>query len=289
MNNQNDIEDLENNKIEYDEPSPDILDDDYLISLHRHLQLIKKERIKAEQDTQLLDGRVKCLKNEQEKTLKKIAVTRKKTEDKELARARVEDKLRAKEEFRRMKELELQQKKEQNQNFKDANRAAILQKQKEMRSKLEEDLLNLREQRKINLETKKLMEIEDQSNKKTQADYIKKQQIDITCSLYFLKQAENTGFKLPSELGTRHQGGEIHKIQLFIAQMVRHLSRHDALRQRLRDRRFSNAGLADKAGIVLLSAAKDLDHAGQLVVTSHHNIQLAVRRTAGEIGTIGIK
>ena len=173
----NDIEDLENNQIDYEEPSPDMLDDDYLISLHRRLQLIKKERIRAEQDTQLLDGRVKCLKNEQEKTLKKIAVTRKKTEDKELARARVEDKIRAKEEFRRMKELELQQKKEQNQNFKDANRAAILQKQKEMRNKLEEDLLNLREQKKINLETKKLMEIEDQSNKKTQADYIKKQQI----------------------------------------------------------------------------------------------------------------
>ena len=31
-------------------------------------------------------------------------------------------------------------------------------------------VMNAKEQKKINLETKKLMEIEDQSNKKTQAD-----------------------------------------------------------------------------------------------------------------------
>ena len=42
---------------------------------------------------------------------------------------------------------------------------------------MEDDIRNLKEQKKNNEELRKYMEVEDLSNKKTQADYIKSQQI----------------------------------------------------------------------------------------------------------------
>ena len=60
----------------------EILDDDYLLQLHKYLQEMKKQRKQAEQDANLLDGRLRCLRDEEQKTLKKIEVTRRKTENK---------------------------------------------------------------------------------------------------------------------------------------------------------------------------------------------------------------
>ena len=60
----------------------EILDDDYLLQLHQYLQQMKKQRKEAEQNTNLLNGRLRCLRDEEKKTLKKIEVTRKKTESK---------------------------------------------------------------------------------------------------------------------------------------------------------------------------------------------------------------
>ena len=71
-----------NNNEDYDEneENNEILDDDYLIQLHRILQDMKNKRKEAERDANILDGRLKCLRGEEEKTLKKIEVTRRKTE-----------------------------------------------------------------------------------------------------------------------------------------------------------------------------------------------------------------
>ena len=64
-----------NNNEEYDEQNMneenEILDDDYLIQLHRILQDMKNKRKEAERDANILDGRLKCLRGEEEKTLKK--------------------------------------------------------------------------------------------------------------------------------------------------------------------------------------------------------------------------
>ena len=43
---------------------------------------MKKQHKQAEQDANLLDGRLRCLRDEEKKTSKKIEVTRKKTENK---------------------------------------------------------------------------------------------------------------------------------------------------------------------------------------------------------------
>ena len=75
---------------------------------------------------------------------------------------------------KKIKDLPVQ---EQNKKAKENNRMAILTKAEERRRQMEEDIRNLKETKKNNEELKKYLEVEDLSNKKTQADYIKSQQI----------------------------------------------------------------------------------------------------------------
>ena len=74
----------------------EILDDDYLLQLHKYLQEMKRQRKEAEQNANLLDGRLRCLRDEEKKTLKKIEVTRKKTENKMNQLQKQEEELRRK-------------------------------------------------------------------------------------------------------------------------------------------------------------------------------------------------
>ena len=91
--NNNNNEDQDNNQEENDE---EILDDDYLLQLHQYLQQMKQQRKQAELDINLLGGRLRALRDEQKKTLKKIEVTRKKTENKMNQLQQQEDQLRKK-------------------------------------------------------------------------------------------------------------------------------------------------------------------------------------------------
>ena len=155
----------------------EILDDDYLLQLHKYLQEMKNQRKQAEQDANLLDGRLRCLRDEEKKTLRKIEVTRKKTENKMNQLQQQEEELRRKMEFRNRKQQELERLRQQNKQQKENNRMAIMMKAEERRRQMEEDIRNLREQKKNNEELRKYIEVEELSNKKTQADYIKSQQI----------------------------------------------------------------------------------------------------------------
>ena len=93
----------------------EILDDDYLLQLHKYLQEMKNARKQAEQDANLLDGRLRCLRDEEKKTLKKIEVTRKKTENKMNQLQQQEEELRKKMEFRNKKQQELERLRQQNE------------------------------------------------------------------------------------------------------------------------------------------------------------------------------
>ena len=159
------------------EGEDEILDDDYLLQLHQYLQEMKKQRKQAEQDADLLNGRLRVLKDEEQKTLKKIEVTRRKTENKMNQLQAQEEELKRKMEFRNRKQQELERLRAQNKKAKENNRMAILMKAEERRRQMEEDIRNLRETKKNNEELRKYMEVEELSNKKTQADYIKSQQI----------------------------------------------------------------------------------------------------------------
>ena len=69
--NQNNRE-IENQEEENVEDNDEVLDDDYLLQLHQYLQEMKRQRKQAEQDANLLGGRLRVLRDEEKKTLKKI-------------------------------------------------------------------------------------------------------------------------------------------------------------------------------------------------------------------------
>ena len=143
------------------------LDDDYSVQLHNELKKTKLQRKQAEQDTNLLDNRIKCLRNEEEKANKRNEDLHKTTQKKIVSIQQQEEDLRKKLEFRERKQRELEQKREQNKQLKENNRMAILLKQEENRKKLEDDLNNLKVLKKANMEMKNYQKIEDLQNKKT--------------------------------------------------------------------------------------------------------------------------
>ena len=71
QDNQEQNQQQNENEEEGQEEGEEILDDDYLIQLHRYLQEMKKQRKEAEQDANLLDGRLRCLRDEEKKNFKK--------------------------------------------------------------------------------------------------------------------------------------------------------------------------------------------------------------------------
>lgn len=55
------------------EGNDNILDDDYIVQLHKYLQEKKMQRIQAEKDANLLDCRLRCLKEQEENRSKEKA------------------------------------------------------------------------------------------------------------------------------------------------------------------------------------------------------------------------
>ena len=143
-------------------------DDDYLIELHRKFMEMKNQRKQAERDVSLLDGRVKCLKNEDDKI--------KKTEKKKMTIEQMDEERRKKEEHRERKERELQELKERNKKMLEAKRIEQAMRREEKMRELQEEARNHKEQRKTLEEIVKTNKMEDQFNCKTKADYIKSQQ-----------------------------------------------------------------------------------------------------------------
>ena len=72
------------------------LDDDYSVQLHNKLKKTKLQRKQAEQDTNLLDNRIKCLRNEEEKANKRNEDLHKTTQKKIVSIQQQEEYLRKK-------------------------------------------------------------------------------------------------------------------------------------------------------------------------------------------------
>ena len=154
----------------------DLENDLYLLELHKRLTSMKKDRKKAEQDAQLLDNRLKLLKGEEDKTLKKIEVTRKKTHEKMTALQLQEEQLRQKLEYKEQKEKEFEFKKEQNIKLKtDISLNTMMKREMKMKQIMDEAAL-LKAQKKNNQELLKYIKIEEMTNNKSRAEYIKNQQ-----------------------------------------------------------------------------------------------------------------
>ena len=80
------------------------IDDDYLLQLHQRLVQTRELRKLSENGVKVLNGRVRCLKEENQKTLSKINQTDKKTKEKMLNMER--KKSQSKERVERIKKLE---------------------------------------------------------------------------------------------------------------------------------------------------------------------------------------
>src|SRR4051812_29652359 len=113
------MDDIENpNLVEYEnneninQGGEDYSDDDiYLLELHKRLTMMKNERKKAEQDAKLLDNRLRLLKGEEEKTWKKIATTKKKTNEKIIGLQKTSEEMKQRQHLTNIKEKEIENKK----------------------------------------------------------------------------------------------------------------------------------------------------------------------------------
>ena len=64
---------------------PDLWDDEYIKELHKKLEEKRELRKISEQNVKILNGRVRCLKDENKKICAKLDITKKKTKEKERA------------------------------------------------------------------------------------------------------------------------------------------------------------------------------------------------------------
>ena len=96
----------------------DMSDDDYILELHRKLAEKREIRKISEQGVKLLNGRVRCLKDENKKTLAKIDLTRKKTKEKVLALEYNRSRSKEKQDYLQKREDDLKLLKQKNKHQK---------------------------------------------------------------------------------------------------------------------------------------------------------------------------
>ena len=96
----------------------DLTDDDYILELHRKLAQKREIRKISEQGVKILNGRVRCLKDENKKTLAKIDLTRKKTKEKVLVLEYNKSRSKEKKDYLQKKEDELKIQKQKNKHQK---------------------------------------------------------------------------------------------------------------------------------------------------------------------------
>ena len=106
---------------------------------------------------------------------------------------------------------------------------------------------------------------------------------------HLLEHRAQAFLELTTELGTGDQSPEIQRHQPQTLQRLRHFTRHDPLRQQLRNRCFANTGFTDEHRIVLAPAREHLDQVANFRITTDHRIQAACFRLFGEIPSIRLQ
>ena len=114
------------NQIAKDYNMNDLSDDDYILELHKKLAEKREIRRISEQGVKALNGRVRCLKDENKKTLAKIDLTKKKTKEKALVLEYNKSRSKEKKDFLQKKEDDLKLQKEKNKPQKLVTQTNIL-------------------------------------------------------------------------------------------------------------------------------------------------------------------
>ena len=119
--------------------------------------------------------------------------------------------------------------------------------------------------------------------------YLVDDEDDISLAADLLNESLHARLKLAAELRSCDERGEIEQEYLLVAQLRRHIAGGNTLRKTLGDRRLADARLADEAGIVFLTAVKDLNDALELFAAADHAVELARAGTVGERDAVVIK
>ncbi len=82
--------------------------------------------------------------------------------------------------------------------------------------------------------------------------------------------------KLAPILGARHQQANIQADHPLFHQDIGHIPLNDPLGQAFRNSSFAHSRLANQHRVVFGTATQDLHHPLDLVLATHHGIQLAV-------------
>ena len=90
-------------------------------------------------------------------------------------------------------------------------------------------------------------------------------------------------------MSSGNKGSHIEDKYLLVLQAVGNVAACYLLRERFRYRRFAYSRFADKARVILLSAAEYLNQAVELLVASDHSVELALARFCGKIEAKGVK
>jgi len=167
-----------NSKDEINVYDEDILNEDlYLAELHKKFAALKAERKKSEQDAFVLVNRLKLLKGEETKTVKKIEATKKKTSDKMSNLIQAEENLKSKLQLREERERDVEEKKIKNSQIKtELGLSLMMMRENKMRQIAEEARL-LKEQKNLNKEMISYLKNEDMVNNKSRADWGKSQKV----------------------------------------------------------------------------------------------------------------
>ena len=185
--NNHDNNNFNNNINDQEQVMPDIdeliceqkrfIDDDYLLQLHHRLNQAREQRKLSENGVKILNGRVRCLKDENQKTLSKINLTRQKTNDKLLTMER--KKSQSKEKIERAKKLdkELNKLKEKNYNKKMERDNGLINSRKKVMSenKLKGKISKKEKQEIENIKT--MNELNEKNIKKNKIEIIKSQAV----------------------------------------------------------------------------------------------------------------
>ncbi len=106
---------------------------------------------------------------------------------------------------------------------------------------------------------------------------------DVGVVLQFLEQGAYALLKLSAVFRACHDGGHVEAHHALVEEHGRCLVAGDELCQTLHNRALSHTGFADEYGVVLFPASENLDDALYLFLPSHHWVELAFRRSLGEV------
>ena len=113
------------------------------------------------------------------------------------------------------------------------------------------------------------------------------EQNDVAVTLfYFIKDGFQSLLELAAEFGPGQQSAHVQRKDPPVAQPLRHVALHNALRQTLHDCRLADTGFADEDRIVLGFARQNSNGTANFVVAADHRIKLALPRLRYQVEAI---